>query len=54
MWVIHDRNGLINAIANCKTTIKLSGPAAGMISADSMADALLSQLDEIADGKHRR
>lgn len=42
------REQLIDAIAGIKAMVPTSGPAAGMVLADSTADAILAQLPELA------
>ena len=43
-WIIRNRDELINALCNIGGEVAVTGPLAGKILADSMADAILSQL----------
>jgi hypothetical protein len=43
------RDELIEAISRLEAHVAVSGPAAGKILADSMADAIIEALDDLAD-----
>lgn len=44
------RSQLTDAIAGIKASVRVSGPAAGMVNAESMADVILEQLPRLPDG----
>lgn len=45
-WVIQTRDDLVNALCNIELRVSLTGPMAGKVLAESMADAIITQLAE--------
>jgi len=48
------RSQLVDAIACCVVNVKTSGPAAGMILAESMADAIIEALGLNSNAKENQ